>query len=104
MIISLDKKLSFNKKTITIDEYGNHIETWSQYKNIWGNITPISVTNDFSNYISETKITHSIMIRYFNKIDINMQISYKDRKFIIKSIINLEEKDKYYKILCEEII
>ena len=59
---------------------------------------------EFSNYISETKITHSIIIRYLNKVDINMRIVYNDRKFTIKSIINMDEKNKYNKILCEETI
>ena len=103
-MINLDKKLSFEKKSVVTDNYGGQIETWSLYKNIWGNITPISAINEFSNYISETKITHSIIIRYLNKVDINMRIVYNDRKFTIKSIINMDEKNKYNKIMCEEII
>ena len=103
-MINLNKKLSFEKKTIITNDYGDQIEEWSFYKNIWGNIMPISVTNEFSNYISETKITHEIVIRYLNKIDINMRIIYNKRKFIIKSVINMNEQDKYYKMLCEELV
>lgn len=104
MTTKLDKRLSFEEKTITTDDYGGQTETWSLYKNIWGNISPISASNEFSNYISETKITHSIIIRYLNKINTGMRIVYNNRKFMIKSIINIEEMNKYYKILCEEII
>ena len=37
-MINLNKKLSFEKKTIITNDYGDQIEEWSFYKNIWGNI------------------------------------------------------------------
>ena len=92
------------KPNINSDECGGQNIVWSLYKNIWGDIQPVSVVNDNSNYISETKITHKIVIRYFNEIDNNMRIIYNNRIFNIKYILNIKEQNKYLEILCEEIV
>ena len=104
MFIKLNKKLIFEKPNINSDECGGQNIVWSLYKNIWGDIQPVSVVNNNSNYISETKITHKIVIRYFNEIDNNMRIIYNNRIFNIKSILNIKEQNKYLEILCEEIV
>lgn len=104
MYIKLNKKLNFEEKNIISDECGGNNVIWSLYKTIWGNISPISASNEFANYNSNTKINHVVTIRYLNKINENMRIKYNNRIFYIKSIVNVKEKNIYYEILCEENI
>lgn len=104
MFIQLNKKLTFEKPIINSDECGGQSIVWRVYKKIWGDITPISVAYNYSNYISETKATHKITLRYFNDIDSTMRIVYNNRIFSIKYILNIKEQNKYLEIICEEII
>lgn len=71
---------------------------------IWACIQPISGRIDDTLYKINTKLSHIITIRYLNNISINDRIIYNNRIFFIKYIINIEEKNKYLDIYCEEDI
>jgi len=50
----------------------------------------------------QEKVTHEVTIRYMTNIDTNSRITVGTRKFNIKGIINVDERDRFLKLLCEE--
>jgi SPP1 family predicted phage head-tail adaptor len=50
----------------------------------------------------QEKITHEVTLRYMTNIDTNSRITYGTKNFNIKGIINVDERDRYLKLLCEE--
>ena len=46
-------------------------------------------------------ISYVFYIRYMAEMKYNITILYKQRRFFIKSVVNVEEKNKYYRIIAE---
>ena len=52
--------------------------------------------------IVQEKVTHEVTIRYMNNISTNSRVTYGSRNFNIKGIINVDERDRFLKLFCEE--
>jgi SPP1 family predicted phage head-tail adaptor len=50
----------------------------------------------------QEKVTHEITIRYMKNIDTNSKITFGTRSFAINGIINVDERDRFLTLLCEE--
>lgn len=68
----------------------------------WAKITPISGRAYWEAQAQQSQITHEIVIRYKNNIDATMIVEYKGRKFDIDSVININEANRYLKIMAKE--
>lgn len=89
---------------IAVNNNGSITFEWQTENNseIWACIQPTSGLIEDNFCKINTKLSHVITIRYLNNISINDRIIYNNRIFYIKYIINVEEKNKYLTIYCEE--
>ena len=76
--------------------------------NVFASITPkrgTEVYSDGQNAMQiENPITHEIFIRYRDDITLNnsSKIIFGERQFNIRSILNIEEKNRFFKIEAQE--
>ena len=102
-IADMRHRITFQKLLDKQDEYGESNE-WEDVKIVWADVRPLSGKQFFQAKQINAEISHSIFIRYQDGIKTNMRIKFKDRYFEILYIINVEEKNKYLKIYCRELI
>ena len=69
---------------------------------IYADIRPSGGSEQYRQGKIQEKVTHKIFIRFREEIDSSWRIQYEGRTFQIKNIINVQERDRFLQLLCEE--
>jgi SPP1 family predicted phage head-tail adaptor len=105
MIEQLRNRITFNTKTSVSDSAGGFVNTLVAYYTCWAQI--VSNTNSKTNITGRDSLNDSITfrIRYTtSKTFTNaLVITWKSRTYLINSIINEEDLNKYYLIGCSTL-
>jgi SPP1 family predicted phage head-tail adaptor len=75
---------------------------WENILTLKAYIKPLSGSERFFAKRMESVITHKIYIRYQNVISAADRIEYFGRIFSIKAVLNMEEKNMWLEMPCEE--
>ena len=100
--------IDIQNSTNTSDGAGGFTQSYSTIASVYASITPKRGNERYSEGAAgmqiENPVTHDIFIRYRDDITIDntSKIVFGERNFNIRSILNLEEKDRFYKIEVEE--
>lgn len=101
----LRELVSVQTFTRTPDGQGGFVsKAWTDFLVTHAAITPATSREAWAARQLEHNITHSVSMRYFAGILTEMRIKYGTRVFNIKSIIDIDERHREYKIMCEESI
>ena len=95
-------KVKVETATNTVDAGGGITQNFNSVAFIYANIVPKNANSSYRQGILQEKVTHEITIRYRKDIDTNAKITYEDRSFAVNGIINVDERDRFLKLLCEE--
>lgn len=96
----LNKRITFQRKSSTTDDWGQPLQTWTDYATVWANIRTITgsgfVNHEFEAGGTEvSRGTASIRIRKRTDLNAYMRVSYAGNVYDIKSILPDEEGDEY---------
>ena len=100
--------ITIQNSTNTSDDAGGFTQAYSDTASVFASITPVKGSEQYSDGSQamqiENPITHEIFIRYRDDITIanSSKIVFGSREFNIRSILNLEEKNRFMKIEAEE--
>lgn len=106
----MNKNLKFNHRIILQKEEqqkGDFGETKHSFVNlieVWGNITPINVSQNFSKMKNENEITHHIDIRYFKDAIECKRIMFGNRIFTVVGVVNQNETNEFITFKVKEIV
>lgn len=95
-------KVKLQKATTTRDAGGGVTESWTTLKEIWADIKPVSGSERYRQGKVQETLTHEITIRYREDLGTNYRIQYESRNFNIKSARNIDERDRFWVLLCTE--
>ena len=95
-------KVKVETATNTRDAGGGLSQTFGAVAYIFANIKPKNANSIYRQGILQEKVTHEITIRYRQDIDTNSKITYGNRSFAVNGIINVDERDRFLTLLCEE--
>jgi SPP1 family predicted phage head-tail adaptor len=102
MIGKLRNRITFKSKTGVSDGAGGYVNTAADYYTCWAEI--YKETNDRTDIISKDSLTDNINFRFrytTSKTFTNkLLISFRNRTYIINSIVNEGDLNKYYIIYC----
>lgn len=105
MIGKLHERITFKSKTGVSDGAGGYVNTLADYYTCWAGI--VNQNESKSNLIEKDSIVNDIIfrIRYTTSktFDNKLIISYKNNLYLIKSVINEGDKNKYFLIGCSTI-
>lgn len=98
--------ITIQKKTGAQNEYGEETEDWVDYITTRAGIYPVSGKEFFSADATRAEITHKVNMRYIpgKEITPDMRVKFQDRYFQILSVINFQEKNVEYQLMCKELI
>jgi SPP1 family predicted phage head-tail adaptor len=88
----------------TSDTFSQDTQVWTSISTHWAEITFVSgrfIQNALQN---KEEITHLIRMRWFPGLTPAMRILYEDRVFSIIYINNVDEKNREYRLQCQEIV
>ena len=99
----LRNSIEIQQPTNTPDGQGGHVTTWlTIHPNIMSKIVPVSGGERMRAMQLNATITHRVFLRYIAGIEANMRVKFGDRLFQIRLPLNLEERDRWLELHCEE--
>jgi SPP1 family predicted phage head-tail adaptor len=105
MIGRLMNRITFNSKTSVSDSAGGFVNTLVSYYTCWAEI--VTDTNTRTNIAGTDGFAADITfrIRYTTSkvFDKKLVISFKDKLYMINSIINENDRNKYFLIDCSTL-
>ena len=101
-IANLRYKVQLQSPTRTSDGAGGYTESFGTIANLFADIRPQNALETYRQGQVIEKVTHKVFIRFRRDIDTNYKILYGTRSFTIKGIKNMNERDRFLELLCEE--
>ena len=86
----------------TRDSGGGISSGFSTIASVYANVVPKSGKEVYKRGKLIGSVTHEITIRYRTDITNASRISFNNKLFNIRSIINIDERGRYLKLMCEE--
>lgn len=105
MIGRLTNRITFNSKTSVSDNAGGFVNTLADYYTCWAQM--VTNTNSRTNIAGTDGFADDITfrIRYTTSkvFDKKLVISFQGKLFMINSVINEEDRNKYFLIGCSTL-
>lgn len=99
----LRNPIEIQQLTNTPDGQGGFNTTWATiYPNVMAKIKPVSGGERMRAMQLNATISHRIFLRYIDGIKPAMRVKFGDRLFQIRLPLNLEERDRWLELHCEE--
>jgi SPP1 family predicted phage head-tail adaptor len=102
-----DKRITIQKRSATLDDYGQEINSWSDVATVWANVKPISGREKLKAGQVDSILTHTVAVRYNpafmppRTVDA-WRIVYDGRYFNITASMDMDEASKYIIFDCTE--
>lgn len=84
------------------DTGGGISSGFSTIASVYANVVPKSGKEVYKQGKLIGSVTHEITIRHRTDITNASRISFNNKLFNIRSIVNIDERDRYLKLMCEE--
>jgi SPP1 family predicted phage head-tail adaptor len=103
----LDKRITLQKRTTTLDDFGQQAHVWSEVATVWASIHPIGGRERLRAFAVESTLTHTVAVRYRRdfmpptEVDA-WRIAYGDRIFNITAARDVEEAHRWIVFDCTE--
>ena len=95
-------KVDLQKATDTSDGGGGRSQAYNTIAQIFADIRPQSGAEQYRQGKVQDRTTHNIFIRHRADISTAYRIKFENRLFNIRQIINIDERDRFYKLVCNE--
>jgi SPP1 family predicted phage head-tail adaptor len=92
------------KGTITRNQSGEEIITWSDWATVWASAQPMQGREFFESERAGAEITMRFRIRYRDGVTPTMRVSWDSRIFDIESVVNFNERDREIHLMCKELV
>ena len=84
------------------DEGGGFTEIWVEMATLWADLRPVGGSESVEADRLAGRVTHEISLRYRPGVQPAMRFRKGARLFHIVTVINVEERNRWLKCLCEE--
>lgn len=86
------------------DGYGGGSVTDTVVATVWAEIEPLTGYELFQAAQFNPTVNYRITIRYYPGIRPSWKVKYGTRVFDIKSVANLDERNRTIEMMCEELV
>lgn len=81
---------------------------WSDFADVAASVEPLRGREFWAAKEMQAQVTTRIRIRYLEGVTPKMQVLFSKssgiKSYLIDSVINEEERDKYMQLMCQEIV
>lgn len=88
--------------TRTTDTGGGQSIAWSTITDLYADIRPKSGKESFTQDQLQEISQHEVIVRYRSDMNTSYRLLFGTRIFNIRHIKNVNERDRYYVLTCEE--
>jgi SPP1 family predicted phage head-tail adaptor len=108
-ISKLQQRITVQRRSATLDAYGQEINSWINIGTVWAEVKPLSGREKLRNssMVVESQLTHQVTVRYSElfvppTIADAWRILFGTRIFNITASMNVDEGDKTIIFDCTE--
>lgn len=94
--------ITIQKPARAQDSSGSTAETWSTLCTVWAAIRPLKGREYYAANQAQMEITTEITIRYRSDVSAEHRIIFGNRTFEIKTVVNIDERNHWLVMMCEE--
>lgn len=107
----LDKRITIERRSTTLDAYGQQLDAWTTVANCWANIRPIGGRERIAAMQTQADLTHTVAVRYnihllppqeISAYRIIYQTPAGERIFNITSVRDVDESRRFIVFDCVE--
>jgi len=98
----LRHRLVLEELSRTSDDGGGFTESWVTVATLWCDLRPVGGAEGFESDRLAGRVSHEIALRYRPDVVPAMRFRKGARVFHIVSVINVDERNRWLKCLCEE--
>lgn len=98
----LRSKVDLQTASNTRDAGGGLSQSFETTASIFADIRPQSGDETYRQGKVQEKLTHKIFIRHRAGVQANQRILFDNRVFNIRSVINVDERDRFLELKCVE--
>lgn len=108
-ISKLQQRISIQRRSATLDAYGQEINSWTNIATVWAEVKPISGKEKMrlNSMVVESQLTHQVTVR-FSEVFLPAtqadawRILFGTRVFNITASMNVDEENKMIIFDCTE--
>ena len=100
--MNLNKMITIERRGQSQDATGQLKETWTKTADVWASIRPTSARDFYASSGARAEISHEIIIRHGPIVRPQDRILYNGRVFEVVAPMNIEERDRYIKMMSIE--
>jgi len=100
----LRHRIVIQSPTETQDTYGEPIKTWSTFLTTWASVEPVKGREYWESQQVNAEVTYKITMRHRSGLNPKMRVSWDDRTFEIKNILNDFERDRRLTLMVTESV
>jgi SPP1 family predicted phage head-tail adaptor len=86
---AMDRRVTFQRKTVTTDSFGEEIETWANFVTVWAQVRAIRGMEYFTASQTVANVDTRFTIRHRNDVTPLERITYKEKVYDIKAVVPL---------------
>jgi SPP1 family predicted phage head-tail adaptor len=94
--------ITFQKQSVTTNDYGEKLSVWEDVITVKAGIYPISGKDYISAVEVNSEVTTKINLRYVPGITDDMRVKFGDRLFTVIAVMNFQEMNKELQLMCKE--
>lgn len=100
----MDKRVTFLERREVADELGQNRQGMAEVCTVWASIAPTRGGEYYEAQKLREELTWKIYVRFLPGITADMAIRYKERVFQIKSVIDVNFRQRTLEIMCTEYV
>ena len=101
-VCDLRHVVSIQRESVAADGGGGGALTWTTVHTVRAEVLPLSGREQLHLQQLEAAVTHRVTTRWIAGVTPKMRLLFKGRPMNIRVAINLEERDLWLQMLCEE--
>lgn len=79
------------------------LKTWTTIATLWANLSAVTGYVTFQTQQISEKVTHKIILRYYSGMSSEYWVLFNNRRFRIRNVMNIDERNIAMQLLCEEV-
>lgn len=99
---NMRQRITIQKESRGGDSGGGFEENWTDVATRWAGVRPVTGRERETGMQLEAQVTHIVTMRYLDGLNPGMRILLKGRALNIRRVLNLEERNRWMELQCEE--
>ena len=97
----LNKRVTIQAHTETIDEYGYAAKAWADLATVWAHVKNVNGKEFIKSSVELSEVSTSIRIRKRKGLDSSMRVIFNDEKYQVVAVLPDEETNDYLDLACK---